>query len=381
LHFKKVRLKNYRNFSNLSIELDPNLNIFTGNNAQGKTNLLEGLNLIIKGSSYRTKEDREVIKWNNESAYLFGEIDKDDENIQVALALALEKKPEDFYKNKLIKTIKINQNIRKKTALNKEFKGVVFSPEHLQIIKGAPSLRRKFLDEQISQIYPLYYRYLSEYYRILGHRNNILKKEMDQKKKKENLFAWDSRLIERGSFLILTRIKFIKKINRLAHKFHQKITKEKENIELTYQSNISKDQEENISSISKEFKDKLEEYREKEIEQRATLLGPHRDDFSVYINGFNVASYGSQGQQRTAVLSLKLSELELIKEKEGVYPIFFLDDVMSELDEDRRHFLLGLIIDKKVQTFITSINLDYFNNNIKEKSRIFKIEEGKIINL
>jgi len=372
-------LKNYRNFSNLSIEFDPNLNIFIGNNAQGKTNLLEGINLILKGSSYRTKEDKEVINWNSESAYLFGEVNKDDENIQVALAL--EKKPEDFYKNKLIKTIKINQNIQKKTALNKEFKGVVFSPEHLQIIKGAPSLRRKFLDEQISQIYPLYHRYLSEYYRILGHRNNILKKEINQKKKIEQLLTWDPRLIERGSFLILTRIKFIKKINCLAHQFHQKITKEKENIELTYQSNILKDQEENVSSINKKFKDKLEGHREKEIEQRATLLGPHRDDFSVYINGFNVASYGSQGQQRTAVLSLKLSELELIKEKEGIYPIFFLDDVMSELDEDRRHFLLGLIINKKVQTFITSINLGYFNSDIKEKSRIFKIEEGKIINL
>jgi len=379
LYFKKIRLKNYRNFSNLSIEFDSNLNIFIGNNAQGKTNLLEGINLIVKGGSYRTKEDKEVINWNSESSYLFGEINKDDENIQVALAL--EKKSEDFYKNKLVKTIKINQNIQKKTVLNKEFKGVVFSPEHLQIIKGAPSLRRKFLDEQISQIYPLYHRYLSEYYRILGHRNNILKKEINQKKKREQFLMWDPRLIERGSFLILTRIKFIKKINRLAHKFHQKITKEKENIKLTYQSNILKGQEENISSINKEFKDKLKEHREKEIEQRTTLLGPHRDDFSVYINGFNIASYGSQGQQRTAVLSLKLSELELIKEKERVYPIFFLDDVMSELDEDRRHFLLGLIIDKKVQTFITSINLDYFNSNIKEKGRIFKIKEGKIINL
>ena len=379
MYFKKIRLKNYRNFSNLSIEFDSNLNIFIGNNAQGKTNLLEGINLIVKGGSYRTKEDKEVINWNSESAYLFGEISKDDENIQVALAL--EKKSEDFYKNKLVKTIKINQNIQKKTVLNKEFKGVVFSPEHLQIIKGAPSLRRKFLDEQISQIYPLYHRYLSEYYRILGHRNNILKKEINQKKKREQFLMWDPRLIERGSFLILTRIKFIKKINRLAHKFHQKITKEKENIKLTYQSNILKGQEENISSINKEFKDKLKEHREKEIEQRTTLLGPHRDDFSVYINGFNIASYGSQGQQRTAVLSLKLSELELIKEKERVYPIFFLDDVMSELDEDRRHFLLGLIIDKKVQTFITSINLDYFNSNIKEKGRIFKIKEGKIINL
>ena len=379
MYFKKIKLKNYRNFSDLSIEFDPNLNIFIGNNAQGKTNLLEGINFIVKGSSYRTKEDKEVINWNNKSAYLFGEVNKDDENIQVALAL--EKKSENFYKNKLIKIIKINQNIQKKTALNKEFKGVVFSPEHLQIIKGAPSLRRKFLDEQISQIYPLYHRYLSEYYRILGHRNNILKKEINQKKKREQLIIWDPRLIERGSFLILTRIKFIKKINCLAHKFHQKITKEKENIVLTYQSNILKNQEESISLINKKFKDKLEEYIEKEIEQRATLLGPHRDDFSVYINGFNVASYGSQGQQRTAILSLKLSELELIKEKEGVYPIFFLDDVMSELDEDRRHFLLGLIIDKKVQTFITSINLDYFNSGIKVKSRIFKIEEGKVINL
>lgn len=379
MYFKKTRLKNYRNFSNLSLDFDSNLNIFIGNNAQGKTNLLEGLNLIIKGKSYRTKEDWEVIKWDNEGAYLFGEINKDDENIQITLAI--EKKSEDFYKNKLIKTIKINQNIQKKTALNKEFKGVVFSPEHLQIIKGAPSLRRKFLDEQISQIYPLYYRYLSEYYRILGHRNNILKKEINQKKKKEKLLVWDPRLIERGSFLILTRIKFIKKINRLAHKFHQKITKEKEDIELVYQSNILKDQEKNISLINKEFREKLEEYREKEIEQRVTLFGPHRDDFLVYINGYNIAAYGSQGQQRTVVLSLKLSELELIKEKEGVYPIFFLDDVMSELDEDRRYFLLGLIIEKKVQTFITSINLDYFNSNIKEKSRIFKIEEGKIVNL
>jgi len=379
LYFKKVRLKDYRNFSNLSIDLDSNLNIFIGNNAQGKTNLLEALNLIIKGSSYRTKEDKEVINWNNERAYLFGELSKDDENIQIALVL--EKKSEGFYKNKLSKTIKINQNIQKKAALNKEFKGVVFSPEHLQIIKGAPSLRRKFLDEQISQIYPLYHKYLSEYYRILGHRNNILKKEINQKKRKEKILMWDPRLIERGSFLILTRIKFIKKINCLAYNFHQEITKEKENIKLVYQSNIAKDYEENIFSVSKAFKDKLEEHREKEIEDRTTLFGPHRDDFSIYINGFNIVSYGSQGQQRTAILSLKLSELELIKEKEGAYPIFFLDDVMSELDEDRRHFLLGLIIDKKVQTFITGINLDYFNSNIKEKSRIFKIEEGRVIHL
>ncbi len=379
MYFKKVKLKNYRNILDLSIDVDSNLNIFIGNNAQGKTNLLEALNLIIKGNSYKTKEDKEVINWNNENAYLFGEIIKDNENIQITIAL--EKKVEDFYKNKLNKTIKINQNIQKKTALNKEFKGVVFSPEHLQIIKGAPTLRRKFLNEQISQIYPLYHRYLSEYYRILGQRNNILKKETNQKKKREQLVIWNTQLIEKGSFLTLTRIKFIKKINCLVNNFHQEITKEKESLRLDYQSNILENHEENISSIIKAFKDKLEEYKEKEIELRNTLSGPHRDDFSTFINGHNAASYGSQGQQRTVVLSLKLSELELIKEKEGVYPIFFLDDVMSELDEDRRHFLLELIIEKKVQTFITSINLDYFNSNIKEKSKIFKIKEGQVVNL
>lgn len=379
MYLKTLRLNNYRNFLKLSINFTPNLNIFIGDNAQGKTNLLEALNLIIRGNSYRTKNDQELINWSKESTYLYGEINKDEENFQINLSL--EKKPESFNKFKLIKIIKINQNIQSKSILNKEFKGVVFSPEHLQIIKGAPSIRRKFLNEQISQIYPLYYRYLSDYYRILGQRNNILKKEINQRELRERLLIWDPQLIEKGSFLILTRIRFLKKINYLADKFHQKITKGKENLKIIYQSNILKDHQENISFISKAFEDKIKEHKEKEIKYKISLFGPHRDDFLVCINEFNIAPYGSQGQQRTSVLSLKLAELELIKEREGVYPIFLLDDVMSELDEERRHFLLELIIDKKVQTFITSISLDYFNSHIKEKSKISKIEGGKIFAL
>lgn len=379
MYLKTLRLNNYRNFLKLSINFTPNLNIFIGDNAQGKTNLLEALNLIIRGNSYRTKNDQELINWSNKSTCLYGEINKDEENFQINLSL--EKKPESFNKFKLIKIIKINQNIQSKSILNKEFKGVVFSPEHLQIIKGAPSIRRKFLNEQISQIYPLYYRYLSDYYRILGQRNNILKKEINQRELRERLLIWDPQLIEKGSFLILTRIRFLKKINYLADKFHQKITKGKENLKIIYQSNILKDHQENISFISKAFEDKIKEHKEKEIKYKISLFGPHRDDFLVCINEFNIAPYGSQGQQRTSVLSLKLAELELIKEREGVYPIFLLDDVMSELDEERRHFLLELIIDKKVQTFITSISLDYFNSHIKEKSKISKIEGGKIFAL
>lgn len=376
MYFNKIKLINYRNFLNTLINFNPNLNIFIGGNAQGKTNILEALNLIVRGTSYRTNDDRQLINWNNKVSYLLGEINKENENFQVSMSL--EKIIEDLNKSKLIKIIKINQNIQRKSFLNKEFKGVIFSPEHLQIIKGSPSLRRKFLDEQISQIYPLYHRYLLDYYRVLGHRNNIFKKNDNKKELKENLLIWDPRLIERGSFLILTRIKFLKKISCLADKFHQEVTKGKEKLKLIYQSNVLGDHKEEISFISETFKDKVKKYKEKEIKCKTTLYGPHRDDFLVYINKANAALYGSQGQQRTSVLSLKLAEVDLIKEREGVYPIFLLDDVMSELDKERRHFLLELIINKKVQTFITSISLNYFNDNIKEKGKIFRVEEGKV---
>lgn len=358
------------------MNFNPNLNIFIGGNAQGKTNILEALNLIVRGTSYRTNDDKQLINWNNKVSYLLGDINKENENFQVSMSL--EKIIEDLNKSKLIKIIKINQNIQRKSFLNKEFKGVIFSPEHLQIIKGSPSLRRKFLDEQISQIYPLYHRYLLDYYRILGHRNNIFKKNDNKKELKENLLIWDPRLIERGSFLILTRIKFLKKISCLADKFHQEVTKGKEKLKLIYQSNVLGDHKEEISFISETFKDKVKKYKEKEIKCKTTLYGPHRDDFLVYINKANAALYGSQGQQRTSILSLKLAEVDLIKEREGVYPIFLLDDVMSELDKERRHFLLELIINKKVQTFITSISLNYFNDNVKEKGKIFRVEEGKV---
>lgn len=376
MYFNKIKLINYRNFLNTLINFNPNLNIFIGGNAQGKTNILEALNLIVCGTSYRTNDDKQLINWNNKVSYLLGDINKENENFQVSMSL--EKIIEDLNKSKLIKIIKINQNIQRKSFLNKEFKGVIFSPEHLQIIKGSPSLRRKFLDEQISQIYPLYHRYLLDYYRILGHRNNIFKKNDNKKELKENLLIWDPRLIERGSFLILTRIKFLKKISCLADKFHQEVTKGKEKLKLIYQSNVLGDHKEEISFISETFKDKVKKYKEKEIRCKTTLYGPHRDDFLVYINKANAALYGSQGQQRTSILSLKLAEVDLIKEREGVYPIFLLDDVMSELDKERRHFLLELIINKKVQTFITSISLNYFNDNIKEKGKIFRVEEGKV---
>ena len=254
---------------------------------------------------------------------------------------------------------------------------MVFSPEHLQIIKGSPSLRRKFLNEQIFQVYPLYYKYLLRYNRILAHRNNILKKNNSNKDKEKNLLLWNSQLIEYGTFIVLTRSKFLKKINDVADIFHKEITENKESLKLVYQTNVYSQGEEKIDQIKEEFKKKIKNNKEKELSTKTTLIGPHRDDFLVYINQVNVAFYGSQGQQRTAILTLKLAEVDLIKERENMYPVLFLDDVMSELDEKRRYFLLDLIINKKIQTFITSISLNYFNKDVLDIGKIFKMEKGK----
>ncbi|MEA1939967.1 MAG: DNA replication/repair protein RecF [Candidatus Caldatribacteriota bacterium] len=375
MYFSKIRLINYRNFLDLNITFDRNINIFIGDNAQGKTNILEALSLITKGNSYRTNKEKQLINWDNQSTYLHTEINKKEEIYLIDLSL--EKKIEELNKDKLVKTIKINNNFKKKGQLIKEFKGVVFSPEHLQIIKGSPSLRRKFLDEQISQIYPLYNRYLLQYYRILNQRNNILKSNINRREKKKNLILWNPKLIEYGAFLILTRIRFLKKISHMADKFHQEITKENNELNLIYHTNVFIKCEEKATDIKEKFKIKISECIDKEINYKSTLIGPHRDDFLIYINKTNITFYGSQGQQRTAILTLKLAEVDLIKEKEGVYPILFLDDVMSELDDRRRSFLLELIINKKVQTFITSINLNYFNKDIIKKGKIFKIKKGK----
>jgi len=375
LFFNQLKLINYRNFLDINLDFDRNINIFIGNNAQGKTNILEALNFVITGKSYRTNYDKQLINWDNKITYLHASVNKQENNYKIHVSI--NDKSKDINESKLIKTIKINHNFIKKSQLNKEFKGVVFSPEHLQIIKGSPSLRRKFLNEQIFQVYPLYYKYLLRYNRILAHRNNILKKNNSNKDKEKNLLLWNSQLIEYGTFIVLTRSKFLKKINDVADIFHKEITENKESLKLVYQTNVYSQDEERIDQIKEEFKKKIKNNKEKELSTKTTLIGPHRDDFLVYINQVNVAFYGSQGQQRTAILTLKLAEVDLIKERENMYPVLFLDDVMSELDEKRRYFLLDLIINKKIQTFITSISLNYFNKDVLDIGKIFKMEKGK----
>jgi DNA replication and repair protein RecF len=378
LNVNKIRLINFRNLVDLSINFDSSINIFIGNNAQGKTNIIESIYTLMRGTSYRTTDDRNLINWNKKKCYILGEVQLKEENFKISILLDNNEIIEEDSK-KLKKTIKLNKKYQRKSTLLKKFNPVVFSPEDLQIIKSAPSLRRKFLDDVIINIYPAYSQYLKNYNRILFQRNTLLKKERIKSKINNQLPIWDQKITELGTLIILYRIQILKNLNQKAKIFHQMMSENKETIKLKYNSNILADYTDNESAIRKIMQSKLENAREKDFQLKVTTVGPHRDDYYVMNNSIDLGIYGSQGQQRTAILSLKLAALELFKEKENEYPPLLLDDVMSELDLERKIFLLKLIKERAVQTFITSINLNNLTKiDFMKNSKIFRVKNGEI---
>jgi len=378
LNVKKIRLINFRNLSDLAIDFDSSLNIFIGNNAQGKTNIIESIYTLMRGSSYRTADDRNLINWNQRKSYILGEVQLKEENYQINILLQSIENSEENNKD-FKKTIKINKKYQNRSTLFKKFNPVIFSPEDLQIIKSTPSLRRKFLDEVIINIYPPYYKYLKNYNRILFQRNTLLKKERIKPEIKKQLAIWDQKIIELGTLIILYRIKILKKLNQKAKIFHQMMSENQETIKLKYKSNILSDYADDENTIRKVMQLKLEDAQEKDFQLKLTTVGPHRDDYYIMNNKVNLGIYGSQGQQRTAVLSLKLAALELFKEIENEYPPLLLDDVMSELDQERKIFLIKLIKEKAVQTFITSIDLNNLNQiDLLKNSKIFRVKKGTL---
>lgn len=376
MNVQKIRLINFRNLLDLSINLNSSLNIFIGNNAQGKTNIIESIYTLMRGSSYRTTDDSNLINWNKEKTYILGEVQLNEETFHVNILLQNNEKSKN-QTNQLKKVIKINKKYQKKTGLFKKFNPVIFTPEDLQIIKSAPSIRRKFLDEVVININSTYYQYLKNYNRILFQRNTLLKNERNKHEITNQLAAWDQKIIELGTLIILYRIKILQKINQKARIFHQMMTENKETIKLKYNSNVLTDYTDDKEEISKIMNFKLKNALEKDLQLKVTTIGPHRDDYFIMNNTVDLGIYGSQGQQRTAVLSLKLAELELLKEKENEYPPLLLDDVMSELDPERRIFLIQLIKERAMQTFITSIGLDNLSQmDIIKSAKIFQVKNG-----
>lgn len=376
MNVQKIRLINFRNLLDLSIKFNSSLNIFIGNNAQGKTNIIESIYTLMRGGSYRTTDDSNLINWNKEKTYILGEVQLNEETFHVNILLQNNEKSKN-QTNKFKKVIKINKKYQKKTGLFKKFNPVIFTPEDLQIVKSAPSIRRKFLDEVVININSTYYQYLKNYNRILFQRNTLLKNERNKHEITNQLTAWDQKIIELGTLIILYRIKTLQKLNQKAKKFHQMMTENKETIKLRYNSNVLTDYTDDKEEISKIMNLKLKNALEKDLQLKVTTIGPHRDDYFIMNNTVDLGIYGSQGQQRTAVLSLKLAELELLKEKENEYPPLLLDDVMSELDPERRIFLIQLIKERAMQTFITSIQLDNLSQmDVIKSAKIFQVKKG-----
>lgn len=364
----KIKLINYRNFKNILVEFNPNLNIFVGDNGQGKTNLLESIYLIGTNSSHRTNIDKELINWEKRNAFINIILNKKNYSLKLSMNLK--------GSNKVVKVN--NTPLEKNSDLIGNLNVVLFSPEDLYLVKGGPSYRRNFLDIEVSQVSNYYHYLLNDYKHILKQRNKYLKNLRDKNKFNdidEVLDIWDEKLIEIGSKIIKKRLEVIDKLQILARLSQRKITNGNENLSIEYESSLSNKFDNN--DISLIFRKVLENNRREEIKRGFTLYGPHRDDLIFKVNEIDLRKYGSQGQQRTTALALKLAELEFMKSETGEYPVLLLDDVFSELDEKRRDTLVDLIANK-IQTFITATDINILGKLKKPNYKIFEIEEGFI---
>ena len=349
MYIKKVKLLNFRNYDEQEIELDKNINVFYGDNAQGKTNIIESIFLCSIGKSFRTNKENELIKFQKDVASVYVEYEKSDRDGKIKIDLNNKK---NIYLNGI--------KIKKLSELLGNINTVIFTPEDINILKNGPQARRRFLDIMIGQLRPNYVHILNMYNKTIEQRNNYLKQIKLENKPEQMLEIWDEKLAEYGEKIYLYRNEFVNKIKEKIEKIHENITQQKEKIKIEYISDC-KDKEQYIKLLNQR--------RKLDIIKGFTTKGTHRDDFFVYINDELVNVYGSQGQNRTAVLSLKISELQVIYDEIGEYPILLLDDFMSELDEKRRKSFLENIEDTQVIITCTDKidikNIDYNMYNVK----------------
>ena len=354
---KSLELCNFRNYGQLKTEFSPNVTIFYGDNAQGKTNILEALYVACTTKSQKGSKDKELIKFNETESHI--RIFVDDEEMTRKIDMHLKDRG---HKGVAIDGIPI----KKAAELYGMMNIISFSQEDLGIIKEGPSERRKFCDMELCQLDKLYMHNLAGYEKALDQRNNLLKQLAQNIELKDTLDIWDEQLYSFGRYIIEKRREFIFEIKQIAENIHDTLTEGKEVLDIDYLPNVTES----------DFKEELIKSREKDIILKATSVGPHRDDLAFSINGNDARKYGSQGQQRTVALALKLSELELVKRKIKKNPVLLLDDVLSELDRNRQTKLLENI--SGVQTIITCTGLDEFVKNRINYDKVYKVTAGQI---
>jgi DNA replication and repair protein RecF len=365
---KNISLQQYRNYEQLRMDSFGDVNLLIGSNAQGKTNLLEAIFVLALTKSHRTSKDRELIAFEQTSAHISATVEKKYGPLTLDLMLS----PQG-------KKAKINGLEQRKLS---EFIGslnvVMFAPEDLEIVKGTPGIRRRFLDMEIGQVQPSYLFHLQQYQKILIQRNNLLKQMWGKEASSQGLLdIWNEQLVEHGVKIIRKRKQFIVKLQKWAESIHHGITNGTEGLQLRYVPSFGEATEEDEAVLFEQFMIKLTQLKEQEVRRGMTLAGPHRDDLTFYINGKEVQTYGSQGQQRTTALSLKLAEIELIQEEIGEYPVLLLDDVLSELDPYRQTQLIETF-QSKVQTFITATGIESLNADKLKNANIYHVHAGQV---
>lgn len=363
---KNLNIKNFRNYDNLDISLNSGTTIIYGDNGQGKTNLLESIYVLAFTKSHRSFIDKNLIKNNEETAVIKGTIQKDiTYNLEIII-------------NKNKKQVKIdNKGITKLGDYIEKMNIIIFYSDDLELIKGSPSERRKYLNLELSQISPNYYNTINDYNKLLKIRNDYLKQINSGEKIDQNYFkVLTQYIVEKSIFIYQMRHKYIERLNKICEDIFKDITK-KEGFKIIYKPSID------LADISKEkirenMYEALNRELDREIKIGSTLYGPHHDDFEFHLKDENLKFYGSQGQQRIAVLSLKLSEIKILKDYKQTNPIILLDDVFSELDNDKKNNLLKYI-NSDNQVIITTTDLENIDKDIINKSKLIKISGGKII--
>jgi DNA replication and repair protein RecF len=359
-----LSLTNFRNYDEINIQFHEKINVILGNNGQGKTNLLEGIYIFSMGKSFRTVRDYEMTGFGKDFFGARGNFSADGRSFHIEINMSGREKK--FVVNGVKKT--------KRADLPGKVYIVVFSPEDLRIIKGEPDVRRKFLDREICQIKPLYYKNLSRYKKVVAQRNYLLKKENADE---EMLRVWDENMVFYGAFLMAERKSFVKKLSAASKKIHQEITGGKEEIDVVYESNVELKEDAEIQR--EEFRKKLLRSRENDLKRKQTTSGPHKDDLKIFIGDMDIKIFGSQGQQKTAALSMKLAELKIIKDETEEDAIILMDDVLSELDHERQNFLLDAFHENQI--FLSAAEMGDVLTRILPHGNAYRVSDGKIVTI
>lgn len=366
LFVKSLHLKQYRNIAQVQLHFRDTLHFFVGPNAQGKTNLLESLYVTALGKSHRTRSHQELIQFGQSMAKINTTIERSGQPER--LEVTISPKGKKIRKNG-VEQKKLSQYIGTLPI-------IMFAPEDLAIVKGSPKIRRRFLDMEIGQVSSTYIYDLSTYNQLVKQRNHLLKNA--PKHQVEMLEALDEQFVPLAVRIWKKRLSFLKSLNRWACEIHHQISGQREDLQLHYQSSFPVEEGLDEHEWIQSFKHAMARSRSKEIARRVTLMGPHRDDIRLKLGNLDINTFGSQGQQRTVALSLKLAEIELIFSTMGVYPIMLLDDVLSELDDLRKTQLFEAI-QGRVQTFVTTTNLEGIHASILKNAMIYQVHQGTIL--